>query len=258
MSKVITIASRDIQSWLHTFSFYLLVTFFLGVTGYFFWADLNYFSLVSFQVAANPAAEVKILNVTDGVLSPFLANITFLLLLFIPLVTMRSFAEEKKLGTLELLCTYPVSGFQIVLGKFLALLSVLAFFIFPTVLYFLMARFIEARFELSSLVTGYFGLFLVIASFAALGMFVSSMTEHLAVSAGIGFAILLFFWIIGWMAEWTSPVLGAIFRELSLVEHFRDLTRGIVDTKDIAFFVLFIVFFLFGTLCTLEVRTWKK
>ena len=258
MSKVIAIVGHDVRSWLNTFSFYVLATFFLGAAGYFFWSDLSYFSLVSFHVAMNPAVEVKSLNLTDGVLSPFLANMTALLLLFIPLVTMRSFAEEKRLGTLELLCTYPVSDFQIVLGKFLSLLSVLALFIFPTVFYFLLSGFVHAQFELSSLITGYLGLFLVGASFAALGMFMSSLTEHQAVSAGIGFAILLFFWIVGWMAEWSSPALGIIFRELSLVEHFRDLTRGIVDTRDIAFFVLFIVFFLFATLCTLEVRTWKR
>lgn len=258
MSKVIAVAVRDVRSWLNTFSFYLLASFFLGLTGYFFWSDLSYFSLVSFQVATNPSLEVKSLNLTDGVLSPFLANMTVLLLLLVPILTMRSFAEEKRLGTLELLFTYPISDLQIVLGKFLSLISALALFIFPTVLYFLLSSFVQARFELSALVTGYLGLFLVGASFAAFGMFMSTLTEHQAVSAGIGFAILLFFWIVGWMAEWTSPALGSIFRELSLVGHFQDLTRGVVDTKDIAFFVSFIAFFLFATLCTLEIRTWKR
>lgn len=258
MSQIIAIASRDLRSWLHTFSFYLLAVFFLGVTGYFFWSGLSYFSLVSYQVATNPTFQVSGLNLTEGVLSLFLANVTVLLLLLIPLLTMRSFAEEKKQGTLELLFTYPISDFQIVLGKFLSLLAALILLLFPTLAYFFLAQVVGARFEIASLLTGYAGLFLTGASFIALGIFMSSLTEHQAVSAGIGFAILLFFWVVGWMAEWTSPALGDVFREISLVEHFRDFARGIVDTKDVAFFVLFIAFFLFATLSTLEIRTWKR
>ena len=258
MSKVIAVMGRDLKSWLNTLPFYLLVAFFFGVTGYFFWSALSYFSLVSFQAATNPALEIRGLNLTDGVSSSFLANVSVLMLLLMPLLTMRSFSEEKRLGTLELLCTYPISDLQIVLGKFLTLIGMVALLIFPTVIYFYSAQVVEAKFEAASLFTGYLGLFLVGASFAALGMFTSSLTEHQAVSGGIGFAILLFFWIVGWMADWASPALAGVFRELSLVEHFRDFTRGIVDTKDIAFFILFISFFLFATLCALEVRAWKR
>ncbi|MBI4358279.1 MAG: ABC transporter permease subunit [Candidatus Omnitrophica bacterium] len=258
MSKIIAIARRDLTAWLHTFSFYLLAAFFLGVTGYFFWSDLSYFSLVSFQAASNPAVEVKGLNLTEGILSLFLANVTVLLLLLIPILTMRSFAEEKRQGTLELLLAYPVYDFQLVAGKFFALLMMLSLLLLPTVSYFFLARWVGARFELATLGTGYLGLVLVAASYAALGLFTSSLTEHQAVSAGIGFAVLLFFWVVGWMAEWTSPDLGHVFRELSLVEHFRDLTRGVVDTRDIAYFGLFIGFFLYATRLTLGIRTWKK
>ena len=258
MSKVIAIAERDLKAWLNSFSFYLFAVFFLALAGFFFWSGVSYFSLISFQAASNPSFEARGLNLTEGVLGVFLANIATLMLLLIPVLTMRSFAEEKKLGTLELLFTYPISDLQIVLGKFFGLLSVLVILVFPTVLYFFLAPVVGAKFELSSLLTGYLGLFLVGASFMALGMFVSSLTEHQAVSAAIGFIIILFFWIVGWMADWSSPALARIFRELSLVEHFRDLARGIVDTRDITFFVLFIGFFLFATLCTLEIRTWKK
>ena len=258
MSKIIALTSRDIKFWLNAFPFYLLTAFFLGVTGYFFWSELSYFSLVSFQAATNPDIQVRSLNLTENVLGLFLANIAFLMLLLIPILTMRSFSEERRLGTLELLFSYPVSDFRIVFGKFLALLIILLLLILPTVFYFLIAQLVGAQFEMSALATGYIGLFLVGASYAALGMFMSSLTEHQAVSAAIGFAILLFFWVVGWMADWTSPTLGRIFQELSLVEHLRDLTRGVVDTRDIVFFVLFIVFFLFATLCALEVRAWKR
>ena len=258
MFQLVAVVNREIKFWLHTFSFYLLAAFFLGLTGYFFWSGLSYFSLMSFQAATNPALEVTGLNLTEGVLGLFLANLAVLLLLLTPILTMRSFSEEKRLGTLELLFSYPISDVQIVIGKFLGLLAVLLLLVSPTVFYFLLARFVQAKFEVSSLLIGYAGLLLIGASFAALGLFVSALTEHQAVGAGIGFAILLFFWVAGWIADWTSPALGRIFRELSLVEHFRDLAHGVVDTKDIAFFVLFISFFLFAALSALEVRKWKR
>ena len=258
MFKVAAITNRDLGSWFHTSSFYFLAVLFFALTGYFFWSDISYFSLVSFQVATNPELQVKSLNLTEGVLSVFLQNVAIVLLLLLPIFTMRSFAEEKKGGTLELLFTYPVSDFQIVLGKFLSLLGILAVLIFPTSIYFFLAEAVGAQFELMSLVSGYLGLFLLGASFISLGMFVSSLTEHQAMSAGIGFVILLFFWIAGWMSEWAGPVWGRIFREFSLVGHFSDLTRGVADTKDVAFFVIFILFFLFASLSTLEIRSWKK
>ena len=258
MIQLIALASRDLRSWLTAWSFYVLAALFLGVSGFFFWSDMSYFSLVSFQVATNPNLEVRGLNLTEGVLTLFLANVTFIMLLLIPILTMRSFAEEKRTGTLELLFVYPILDVQIVFGKYLAILAILVLLIAPTISYFFLAQVVEAQFEISSLLTGYLGLFLAGASFAALGLFISSLTEHQAISAGIGFVILLFFWIVGWIADWSSPALGRIFRELSLVEHFRDFTRGIVDTKDLAFFGLFILFFLFATFCVLEVRSWKR
>ncbi len=258
MSKIIAISLRDFKSWTNHFSFYLLAAFFLGMAGYFFWSCLSYFSLVSFQVATNPTMHVKSLNLTEGVFSLFMANMTVLLLLLIPILTMKSFAEEKKFGTLELLFSYPVSDLEIVLGKFFGLLAVTSLLILPTASYFFLAQVVGAKFELTALLTGYLGLVLICASFISFGMFMSSLTEHQVISAGIGFAVLLFFWIVGWLADWTNPQLGAIFRELSLVLHFEDMTRGILDTKDIAYFLFFTAFFLFASLATLEIRTWKR
>jgi len=258
MLKAFAIGTHDFNTHVKSFSFYLLVAFFLGVSGYFFWSNLSYFSLISFQVATSPQADVRGLNLTEGVLSPFLSNMTVLMLLLIPVLTMRSFSEEKRLGTLELLFSYPVTDIEIVLGKFFGLLGVLTLMTAPTILYFLLAGVVQAEFEMQSLVAAYAGLFLVGASFISFVMFVSSLTEHQAVSAGIGFVVLLFFWVVGWMADWVSPALGTVFRELSLIEHFLSLTRGVVDTKDLSYFVLFIIFFLFATVCSLEVRRWKR
>ena len=258
MFKTIAIAHRDLNSWFYHTSFYVLATLFFALTGYFFWSNLSYFSLMSFQVATNPELQVKNLNLTEGVLSVFLQNVAIIMLLLTPVFTMRSFAEEKKGGTLGLLFTYPISDTQIVLGKFLSQLGILAVLIFPTMVYFFLAGVVGAKFEFASLISGYFGLFLLGASFISLGMFISSITENQAISAGIGFVLLLFFWMAGWMSEWTGPTIGSALREFSLMGHFSDLTRGVADTKDIAYFLIFILFFLFASLSTLEIRSWKK
>lgn len=258
MIQLVAMARRDFEAYLKSFSFYLLIVFFLGITGYFFWSGVSYFSLISFQAATEPQTPIRGLNLIEGVLSPFLSSMTVLMLLLVPVLTMRAFAEEKRSGTLELLFSYPISDLQIVMGKFFSLLGLVAVLVLPTSVYFFLASVVGAHFEILTLLVGYAGFFLVGASFISLGMFVSSMTEHEAVSAGIGFVILLSFWIVGWMADWVSPALGAIFQELSLVEHFYDMSRGVVDTKDIAFYILFILFFLFASLCSLEVRTWKR
>lgn len=258
MTQIIAIAKRDFKSWTSTFSFYVLAAFFLGLTGYFFWSGLSYFSLVSFQAATQPAMQINGLNLTEGVFSVFMSNMAIILLLFIPILTMKSFAEERKLGTLELLFSYPITNAQIILGKFLGLFLLISVFILPTVSYFFLAEVVGAKFELFTIGTGYFGLLLLGAAFIAFGMLLSSLTEHQVVSSGIGFAVLLFFWMIAWLADWMNPSLGGIFKELSLVVHFQDLTRGILDTKDIAYFIIFILFFLFATLATLEIRLWKR
>ena len=258
MLKTLAITGREVKTSLNSFAFYLSVMFFLGVSGYFFWSNMCYFSLISYQVATNPAVQANRLNLTESVFGPFLANVSVLLLLFVPLFTMRSFAEECKMGTIELLFTYPVSNLQILMGKFCAIVILLLILVAPTLVYYLFAHQVSAKFELNSLITGYLGLFLVGAGFTALGIFISSLTDNQAVSAGIGFTLLLFFWISGWVADWTSPMIGHLFRELSLVEHFRDFTRGVVDTKDVAYFILFIAFFLFATLCSIEIRTWRR
>ena len=258
MSAVLAIMNREIKSFTQTFSFYLLLAFFWGVTGYFYLSNLSFFSLHCFQAAVRPGTVPSGLNLVEWVLSPFLANVSVLLLLMVPILSSRCFSDERRQGTLELLYTYPVTEFQILAGKYLALLYFVLILILPTGLYFPLAMPVKAYFEPQAVVTGYAGLFLVGATFSALGLFVSTLTENHVVSAGIVFALLLFFWIVGWVAEWANPFWAAFFSELSLVEHFRDFTKGIIDTRDLIFFLLMIFYFLFAALSVMEVRTWKK
>jgi ABC-2 type transport system permease protein len=178
------------------------------------------------------------------------------LLLVLPLMTMRLFAEERKLGTIELLWTYPVRDGEIVAGKFLAcwlffLVMLLLTAINPVVFY----RFYQ--FDLGPLLAAYLGIFLLGSAFIACGLFVSSLTENQVVSAMATYGILVFFWFITWNEEAASARLLHALLRLSLFDRFYNFSRGVIDTRDVVFFVLFAAFFLFLTLQSLSVRKWR-
>jgi ABC-2 type transport system permease protein len=178
------------------------------------------------------------------------------LLLVLPLMTMRLFAEEKKLGTIELLWTYPVRDSQIVAGKFLAcwlffLIMLLLTAINPVIFY----RFYQ--FDVGPLLAAYLGIFLLGTAFIACGLFVSSLTENQVVSAMATYGILVFFWFMTWNEEAASQSILRMLLRLSLFDRFYNFSRGVIDTRDVAFFVLFAGLFLFLTLQSLSVRKWR-
>ncbi|MFQ6013785.1 MAG: ABC transporter permease, partial [Thermoplasmata archaeon] len=234
---------------------YAVSTIFLVITGYFFYTILTYFSLISVQASMNPGLATG-LNVTDGILRPLFSDMSVVLLFLMPLVTMRLFAEERKQGTLELLLTFPLRDGEVLLGKFLAATALYALLLFATAVYpVLLALWSEP--ELYPILTGYLGLLLLGMAFIALGLLFSSLTENQIVAAALAFGALLLFWIIGWAATLAEGDWGLLFRHLSILEHLTSFARGVLETKDVAYYLGLIGFFLFATLKSLEIRRWK-
>ncbi|MEK7700952.1 MAG: ABC transporter permease subunit [candidate division NC10 bacterium] len=234
---------------------YVVGTIFLLIAGYFFYNIFAFFTLASMQSAMNPAM-ARDMSVTDGVMRPLFSNISVILLLLMPLITMRLFAEERRSGTIELLLTYPVRDGAVLAGKYLAALALYALMLALTlsypgiVLYF-------ARLEWGPLLTGYVGLLLMGATFLAVGIFASSLTENQIVASITTFGILLILWIIGWSADYVGGVWGKVLQHLSILEHNDNFAKGVLDTKDIAYYLNFIALALFLTLRSLEARRWK-
>jgi ABC-2 type transport system permease protein len=196
------------------------------------------------------------LNITEGVLRPLYGNLGVILLFMMPLLTMRLFAEEKKQGTIELLLTYPVRDLAVVLAKFAACLAVYTIMLGLTALYpLLLITFAQP--EIGPIVAGYVGLFLLGAAFIALGALASSLTENQIVAAAMSFGLLLFMWIIGWSSQFAGSGVGWLLSHLSLLEHFDSFPKGIIDTKDVIFYLNFMVFCLFLTLRSLESQRWR-
>ena len=234
---------------------FVVLTIFLLIAGYFFYSIFAFFTLASMQSAMNPQMGRE-LNVTDGVMRPLFSNVSVILLLLMPIVTMRLFAEERKSGTIELLLTYPVRDGAVLAGKYLAALALYAVMLAPTVIYPGMVAYF-ARLEWGPLVSGYLGLLLMGAMFLAIGLLASSLTENQIVAAISTFGVLLIFWVIGWSAENAGGSLGKVLTHLSILEHYDSFAKGAIDTRDVIYYLNFTALSLFLTLLSLQSRRWN-
>ncbi|MBI4431802.1 MAG: ABC transporter permease subunit [Candidatus Omnitrophica bacterium] len=258
MNAVWAVFQKDLGIYLKSYPAYLAAAVFLAVTGYFFYWELNYFSLVCYRVASSPELQGEGLNLTDAVLSTFFMNTAVVLLLVLPMVSMRSFAEERKLGTLETLLTYPASDAAVLSGKFISVWCVALIMVAPTAIFILISRSVGGVFDLRVVATAYTGLFLLCGAFAALGILTSVMTESQLVSVVLSFGFLVLFWMIGWGAEILGHQPAAALQALSIFEHFRNFTKGIVHVRDVVYFALFTLFFLIITKERLGTRRWAR
>ena len=248
------IFKREIKAWFASPIAYAVLVIFLALTGFFFYTSMTAYALYGFQAAQNPS--LADLNPTDIVLTPLFGNIAIVMLLMAPLLTMRLFAEEKKTGAFELLFSYPVRDVEVMFGKYLAALAVFALMLGLTLSYQLILWNLGLT-EPGVVLAGYTGLFLLGAAFIALGLFVSTLTENQIVAAVITFGLLLMFWVVGWTAAFTDGPVRSLLDYIALVRHLTGFTRGVMETRDAAYFAFFTFLFLFLTLRSLESKRWR-
>jgi len=252
------IFNRELKSYFSSLTAYVVIVMFLLITGYFFYTLLTTFSIVSFQAQTDPmlAKQYQLLNINETVVRPLFGSISIIMLLMTPLLTMRLFSEEKKSGTIELMLTFPVNDIDVILGKYLACFSVLLTMILLTATFpLLLVIFGEP--EVKPILTGYLGLILMGAAFISLGIFSSSLTENQIVAASVSFGMLFFFWLISYSVTLVSGGLGQILAYLSINEHIESLSKGVIDSEDIIYYLCFIAVFLFLTLRSLEANRWR-
>jgi ABC-2 type transport system permease protein len=233
---------------------YVLIAIFLLISGFIFRDTMAVMSIISVQAANNPEIAERI-NPTEALVQVF--QVMAIILLFVmPLMTMRLFSEEKKSGTIELLLTYPITDMAVLAGKFLAALFVLAVMLGMTLVYPVLLCAVAVP-ELGTTLSGYLGLFLMGMSFLALGTFISCLTENQIIAAAISFAVAILVWIIRATASTTGETLGAVLRQVSILEHLEPFIKGIVSLSDLSFFLLATLFFLFLTLRSVEAYRWR-
>ena len=229
--------------------YYVVGGIFLLLTGYFFYSAVAYFHLISFQAFRAMGR----LSFSEMVLKPLFDDMSIILLLLLPLLSMRLFAEETKSGTREWLLTYPLSDMGVLLGKYGACCLVFATYLAATLPYILFLAWIYPL-EWGVLLTSYLGLLLMGASFISLGLFASSLTENQIIAAVFGFGSLLFFWVLGWARSLAGPFLGKILEALSLLEQMDPFSKGLLDSRALVYTFVFTLFFLFLTLRNLELK----
>ena len=227
---------------------YVVAAVFYALTGFFFYTQLVYFVQYGFGF-----------NILGNFWVAFLAgapySVSMVLLLVVPLLTMRLLAEEWKLGTIELLLTYPVRDGEVFFAKFAACAVVFGIMLAGTLLYPIYVSILQP-FPWVPLIAGYLGLFLLGLSFIACGVFVSSLTESQVVAAVGTLGLLLLFWAVSWNEAATTPAVLRAAARLAMFDHFEPFAKGVVDAGDLAYFVAVSAFFAFLTLRVLEARHW--
>jgi len=246
---------KELRTYFFSPMAYVVAVIFLLIVGYLFCALLAYYSLTSLQAMQNPYMMGQF-NLTERVLRPLFGDMAFVMLLMTPLLTMRLFAEERRSGTLELLLTYPLRDWQIIAGKFLSSLVVLACMLLPTLVYSLVLWRL-GKIEWGVLISAYSGLLLLAGAIFALGLWISSLTDSQIVAASATFGALLLFWMVGWASSLSGGITSQILDNISLLEHFESFAKGVFNSADIGFYIIFAAFFLFLTSRSLESRSWK-
>lgn len=257
MKNALTIAGKELRSYFVSPIAYVVLTGFLLLGGWFFFNLLARFNflLSIYSAMRNPEAQMR-LNLNDFVIAPLLHNLSVVLVILVPVITMRSFAEEKRSGTYELLMTSPLSITEIVAGKFLGALGFLIVMLALTGIYpiILLAY---GNPEIGVIAAGYLGLLLLAIAFLTVGLLTSSFTENQIIAAVSCLVLLLLLYVISWPAETAGPVLGAVLKYVSLTEHFGEMVKGIVDTKELVYFGSVILLALFLTQRSVESVRWR-
>jgi ABC-2 type transport system permease protein len=183
-------------------------------------------------------------------------NTAVIILFVMPMITMRTYSEEKRSGTIELLLTSPVTDLEIIIGKFIGALTLYAAMLLVTMLY-MAILFKIGNPEWRPLAAGYLGLLLMGGCFLSMGLFISSLTKNQIVAAFLTFATFLMLWIINWLGESSSQTTRDVLNYLSITEHFDDFSRGIIDTKHTVYYLSFITFGLFLTAKSVDSERWR-
>jgi ABC-2 type transport system permease protein len=198
------------------------------------------------------------LSINEWMIRPVLHNMAVVALFVAPMLTMRLFAEEKRQGTIELLATSPITDLQIVLGKFLAAVGLYALMILTGLVNLLPVwHYATSPPEWKPVLTGALALLLIGSCFISLGLFVSTLTRNQIVAGILTFCLLLGVWTLGWLNEPTGGPVMKVLEYLGVTSHMEDMVKGVLDLKDVVFYLSFIAFGLFLAQQSVESQRWR-
>src|SRR5438105_4729446 len=227
---------------------------FAVIFGFFFYSATAFFVMRSME--AQMMGRGQTMDVNEWVIRPLLSNASVIGLFLIPMITMRLYAEEKRSGTMELLLTSPVRDIEIIIGKFVAALIMYSCVIGVSALD-LAGLFAYGKPDWKPIAVGYLGLLLQGGALIAVGTFISTTTRNQIIAGGATFAVSLLLWVLDWVSSYETTTLGKVISYLSVVTHFEPFSKGVIDLKDVVFYLSMIFFGLFLTARSMESLRWR-
>ena len=255
MKNVWIICRKELRSYFVSPVAYLLLVMFTVIFGFFFWNVLGAF--VYYGMESQMSGESSPMSINEQVVRPLLSNINVIGLFFIPMITMRLFAEEKRTGTIELLATSPVRDIEVIVGKWLAAVLLYGFMMLSTMPNFVFL-FKYGNPDWKPVAIGYLGLLLQAGGLLAVGAFISTLTRNQIIAGATTFVICLLLWVLGWVAEYDTSTWARILLYMSVVTHFDSFAKGVLDSKDAIFDATLIFLGLFLTSRSLESLRWRS
>ncbi len=248
------IAGKELRSFYSSPIAWVMLGLFAAIFGWFFSSALTYFANAAMrsQFGGGPQR----MNVNLEMIRPLLSNTTVLILFLLPMITMRTYSEEKRSGTIELLLTSPLKDIEIILGKFLGAMGMYLGMLAVTLAY-MSILFLAGNPAIKPVLSGYLGLVLFGGGFIAMGLFISSLTSNQMVAGAASFVVFLLLWVVSWLGESMGPTMASILSYLSITEHFDDFGKGIIDTKHVVFYLSFIAFGLFLATKSVDSDRWR-
>jgi len=255
MRNIWIVFRKELRSYLVSPIAYILLVMFAAIFGWFFWNMLGAFNY--YARASMMRGEMFPMNVNDQVIRALLGNMNVVGLFFIPLISMRLFAEEKRNGTMELLATSPIRDVEVILGKWLASVALYAGMLLLTGLNFAFV-FKYGNPDWKPMAMAYLGVLLQAAALLAIGTFISTLTKNQIVAGGATFGVCLLIFVLGWASGYNSSTWAQVLSYMSVTTHWESFAKGVLDTKDAIYYLTVIFLGLFFTARSLESLRWRS
>ena len=255
MRNILTIARKELKTYFTSPIAYIVLAIAGIIFGFFFYSALAFF--VQRGMEAEMYGRGGPMSVNEYVIRPLLLNLSVISLFLVPMITMRLYAEEKRSGTIELLLTSPVRDLELVLGKLLA-----AFLLFAGILVVaainLSLLFVFGNADWKPVLSGLLGLALLGTAFLSLGMLLSTVTRNQIVAGSLTFGLFLMLWVADWVSAYSGTTVGQVASYISVTTHVENFAKGVIDLRDVVYYLSVIFLGVFLTHRSLESLRWRS
>lgn len=252
--NALTICRKELHSYFRSPVAYGILGFFALITGYFFYAAVVYFLERAIQSAQ--MGQSAPMNVDEWVVRNVLSNIGVISLFLIPMITMRLFAEEKRSGTIELLVTSPLRDAEVIVGKWMGAMVLYAALLALSAVN-MISLYAYGTPDWRPMAVGYVGLLLQGGALLAIGTFISSTTKNVIVAGVATFCVCLLLWVLDWVTAFETSMMSKVLGYISVISHFESFAKGVVDLKDVIYYISMIVLGLFLTARSMDSMRWR-